>query len=297
MILTQNKTFLRIASALIALPIYLYTIINDRFFEIPLLITSLVITLGCLSEFYKVTDRGKEGKGFMKWGLLGAVVINLFVYYLAFGKNYFCINPEALDRFSFQLGGFILTFFLIIVFIGQLAKNSIPGSLYSMAITVFGLIFIAFFFSHILLLKSLSNGVYYILMLNLLVMVNDSAAYFGGMFFGKNKINSPISPNKTWEGYLAGLFFGSGSLIISNYCFYLQKGERLFGSIEIVFLGLFLCLLANSGDLLESLIKRDSKIKDSGSIIPGHGGLWDVFDALILALPVFYYYLFFKGIS
>ena len=66
--------------------------------------------------------------------------------------------------------------------------------------------------------------------------------------------------------------------------------------LECTILGIVISILANVGDLIESAVKRDGGFKDSGSIIPGHGGMWDVFDATIFALPLFYYYLVFKGI-
>jgi len=291
-----RTTFLRITSALVALPIYFYTIIDNNFWGLPLLLASIFITVTCLFEFYKISSKDGEISFLNQLGLFLAVIINLVIYYLAFGdKIYHQINFGF--KPSYQLIGALIVFLIIFLAVIKIWQNSIADSLDSLAITTFGLVFIVFFFSHIILLKSFEHGAYYILMINILVMVNDSAAYFGGMFFGKHKINSPISPNKTWEGYFTGVIFGIISLMISNRLLAIFIGEKLFTLSEVVFLGLVLCFLSNIGDLVESLIKRDSEIKDSGTIIPGHGGMWDVFDALIFVIPVFYYYLVFKGVQ
>jgi len=74
-------------------------------------------------------------------------------------------------------------------------------------------------------------------------------------------------------------------------------GVQLFSMIEAAVAGIFLSILGHIGDLVESAIKRDGSIKDSGSIIPGHGGMWDAFDALIFTYPLFYYFLILKGVS
>jgi len=79
-------------------------------------------------------------------------------------------------------------------------------------------------------------------------------------------------------------------VILSNY------QVELFSLPEAAFLGLLLSVFGNLGDLAESAVKRDGEIKDSGSIIPGHGGMWDVFDALIFTIPIFYYYIIISGL-
>jgi len=142
----------------------------------------------------------------------------------------------------------------------------------------------------------LKDGLYYILILNITVMANDSAAYFGGVLFGRHKTKFEVSPNKSWEGYFSGLLFSILAMIIINQVFASFFGRELFGMIEAAIIGIVISFLANTGDLVESTVKRDGSIKDSGSIIPGHGGMWDVFDAMIFSMPVFYYYLILKGI-
>ncbi len=127
-------------------------------------------------------------------------------------------------------------------------------------------------------------------------MVNDSAAYFGGVLLGRHKTGFEVSPNKSWEGYFSGILFSIITVTIYNEALITFFSKKLFSTFEATAIGIVLALLGNIGDLAESSVKRDANIKDSGTIIPGHGGMWDVFDALILTFPVFYYYLKIRGI-
>ncbi len=146
-------------------------------------------------------------------------------------------------------------------------------------------------------MKAFNDGFYYILILNIVIMINDTGAYFGGVLFGKHKTNFAVSPNKSWEGYFSGFLISIIAMIVCNEIFHSSNGASFFTLLEAACLGAFLSIIGHIGDLAESAIKRDSVIKDSGSIIPGHGGMWDVFDALIFALPFFYYYLVLKGVT
>jgi phosphatidate cytidylyltransferase len=132
--------------------------------------------------------------------------------------------------------------------------------------------------------------------LNIVIILNDAAAYFGGVLFGKHKTNFPVSPNKSWEGYLSGLFISIIAMIATDFFYSRFLNKDLFTLSESIILGIVLSIAGNLGDLAESAVKRDTAKKDSGSLLPGHGGMWDVFDAMIFSLPLFYYYLMLKGI-
>tara|TARA_B100000575_G_scaffold55953_1_gene42054 strand:+ start:7857 stop:8282 length:426 start_codon:yes stop_codon:yes gene_type:complete len=113
--------------------------------------------------------------------------------------------------------------------------------------------------------------------------VNNIFAYLIGSKFGKNKILEEISPNKTWEGFFGG-FFASFAFI-----YFIEFNFKLFNSYWIV-LGGMIPVASLIGDLLQSLYKRRAKIKDSGNLIPGHGGVYDRMDSVIYS--ALYYYLF-----
>ncbi len=280
-----KATMMRVLSAAVALPLYVFTIVTDLAQSLPILACSLIITLACLWEYYSITDRGDEGRAFVVPGMIAAVAVNVVMYLFAFGKILGYSRYIAPFDARIIMGGVAL--FLSIIIALQLFTRPLRGASYSMGVTLFGLVFIVFSFSHIIRLKSLVNGVYYVIILNIAVMLNDTFAYVGGVLFGRHKTGFPVSPNKSWEGYFSGLLFTIIGMVITNEVYAVFFGVQLFGMVEAVLLGIALSVLGNLGDLVESAVKRDGSIKDSGSIIPGHGGMWDVFDAMIFSLPLF----------
>ena len=117
------------------------------------------------------------------------------------------------------------------------------------------------------------------------IWVNNIFAYLTGSYFGNNKILEKISPNKTWEGFFGGLF---ASLI---FIYFMEYYFNLFNNYWVL-LGIMIPILSLIGDLLQSLYKRRAKIKDSGNLMPGHGGVYDRMDSVIYS--ALYYYLFLK---
>ncbi len=119
----------------------------------------------------------------------------------------------------------------------------------------------------------------------ILVWANDSGAYVFGVTLGKNRLFERISPKKSWEGFFGGMIIaGISAYIISQY----------FQSISLqhwVVISIIIVVFGTLGDLIESMLKRSKEIKDSGSILPGHGGVLDRFDALLIAAPMVYAYL------
>jgi phosphatidate cytidylyltransferase len=124
-----------------------------------------------------------------------------------------------------------------------------------------------------------------ILCLFVLIWVNDSMAYVGGKWLGKHKIAPFISPGKSWEGFFTGLFFGLGLAMVMGFWFFQEKWW-----IWVPLCGVML-VLAVLGDLAESWLKRKAGVKDSGNIMPGHGGFLDRFDSFLLSIPPIYYFL------
>ena len=127
-----------------------------------------------------------------------------------------------------------------------------------------------------------------VLLTFVLIWINDSFAYMGGSLYGRHKMIERISPNKTWEGTVTGIIF---TMLASVLAGYLWSGKILeFASFRWyawLLFGLFVAVLATLGDLLESLLKRQAGVKDSGRIMPGHGGVLDRMDSILLtAYPV-----------
>jgi len=118
------------------------------------------------------------------------------------------------------------------------------------------------------------------------VMTADSAALFVGSALGRHKLAPRISPGKTWEGLAGGLAGGiAGALIVRHF------GLQWIPLTHLVVLAVLVTLAGVGGDLAESLLKRWAAVKDSGALFPGHGGMLDRLDSLLLGAPVLYYYL------
>jgi phosphatidate cytidylyltransferase len=122
------------------------------------------------------------------------------------------------------------------------------------------------------------------LLLGMMVIIwaSDSGAYIFGSLLGKHKLAEKISPNKTWEGVIGGTIF---SILISLLYFHFFD---YFNSLQVMILATITIVAGTFGDLFESLIKRNFGVKDSGNLLPGHGGLYDRFDSLLAAAPVYY---------
>lgn len=169
--------------------------------------------------------------------------------------------------------------------------KSVKVALDTVAYTFFGIFYIAGLGGYFLLIHSLEGGSKMIIFLLLLIWTGDVAAYYGGRKFGKHKILPAVSPNKTVEGAIANVL---GTLIASGLSHVWFFEEFLLSHCLIV---AFMCgIIGQFGDFFESLIKRNCQVKDSGSLIPGHGGFLDRIDSLLFAGPVFYcYYQLFLG--
>ena len=127
----------------------------------------------------------------------------------------------------------------------------------------------------------------------LIVWTNDTFAYLSGNLFGKHKLYEKISPNKTWEGFIGGVAFSILAGFILDKYVYHNAGYALFFWAKSA---IFIAPAAVVGDLFQSALKRKMKVKDTGNIMPGHGGVLDRFDAMLFAIPVFYLLLYFEAI-
>ncbi|MBE9487748.1 MAG: phosphatidate cytidylyltransferase [Bacteroidetes bacterium] len=134
-------------------------------------------------------------------------------------------------------------------------------------------------------LLNIVNDYRIVLILFFVVWANDVGAYLVGVTFGKHKLFERISPKKSWEGFFGGLLFAIATASISGHIFF-QHSPYIWGVI-----GLLVGLAGVVGDLVESMYKRSINIKDSGNIIPGHGGFLDRFDAMFFAIPIYFFTL------
>jgi phosphatidate cytidylyltransferase len=148
--------------------------------------------------------------------------------------------------------------------------------------TTFGLIYLPFLAGFLILLGQPSDGLARVMTFVILVGCNDTFGYLVGVLIGRHPLVPTISPKKTWEGLIGSVIFTPlGGALCFHYIFELQWW------IGIV-VGLMIVFTATSGDLIESAMKRDLSLKDMGSILPGHGGMLDRLDSVLLSAPALY---------
>lgn len=230
-----------------------------------------------------------------KQNLRSQTQVMLLISLLVLALIYVITSKYGLDPLeSLRIGERALTLVLIAVFIiifsGELLRGDPEQGLLNAAANLFGTVYIGFMFAYILLLRFIpeQNGLYYVLFTVLVTWANDSAAYFVGINFGKHKLCPKISPKKSIEGSIGGLAGGLFAATVLSWYFHKPLGLMLLLGSIVVVAGQF-------GDLVESVIKRNADVKDSGNFLPGHGGVLDRFDSLLLSAPVVYYIVTYFG--
>ena len=239
----------------------------------------LIIQLGCLYEYQKllalIYPSYQNISAVHKWGLL---VVGCLMM-MTLGPVDLAINGMSIKF----LGSRVLPFVIGLMIIVDIFSKKF--SVQNLAISIAGLVYIPMCLSLFFQLKSFMTSTYFgswtfsiPLLLIVSIWVNDTMAYLVGSIIGKTPL-SPISPNKTWEGTIAGIVLSV--LIVS-------KGMPLVVPIQekyIFYISLTASIAGNFGDLLESRFKRLAGVKDSGSMMPGHGGFLDRFDSILFATP------------
>lgn len=201
-------------------------------------------------------------------------IANVVFGIIAFYKNF--------DLFAIALNLFAICAFMWVLFRGR------QPYIANVATTLLGMVYCSWFPLHLLFLRNtgnmqLNDGFLYILVMALAIFLTDTGCYYIGRHFGKHKLSPVISPNKTVEGSIGGAVFGIAAALLFGISFGFQWYHALF-------IGIICTTFAQIGDLCESMLKRDAGVKDSGDILPGHGGFLDRCDSYILTIPVMYYY-------
>jgi phosphatidate cytidylyltransferase len=230
----------------------------------------LLLSLLGLAEFYRMALPERKGVGLFA-SCAGALLPLALLY------------PDRITLLP-ALTLMIITFGLIFLFTIRDIKTA--GG--EVALLFMGILYVPLLLGHLLLLRGLNQGVEWIFLLMVIVMAGDSGAYYVGSNFGRTKLYSIVSPNKSVEGALGGLA-GSviGAFIAKATIF---PGLTAFDSLATA---LLLGILGQLGDLFESFLKRSFGVKDSGAIFPGHGGVLDRLDSILFAAPAAFYYAWF----
>jgi phosphatidate cytidylyltransferase len=238
----------------------------------------LVITIFSTWEFYKLIESAADDNQIKTQKYTGVIA----------SAGIFLISALILQKFLHPI--FILGFFPLIclTYIGELFyKADKPFT--NLAYTVFGVAYVAVPFTFLNILAFYFSGGEYnshlIIGFFVLLWSSDTGAYLAGSQFGKHKLFERISPKKSLEGSFGGAFVSiCAAVILSNYFAELSRTEWIITAILIVVFGTF-------GDLVESMLKRSINVKDSGKLLPGHGGLLDRFDGLLISVPFVVFYL------
>ncbi len=255
----------RIISSIILLCVLAVTISIDWLFG--LLVTAFTIV--GLYEFFAML----ENKG-----------INIYKYFgIAMGA---IIPLSIVFRFELTRNWELLFIVLAVLFliIMQFRRRDNSGVIVDISTTTFGILYISWFLSFLIKIRYLSGGIGLILAVIFITKLGDIGAYFIGSRFGKIPLIPRISPKKSVEGAVGGLIFSVLGAFIS-------KPFLNVTHLHTIFIGISLGILAQLGDLSESLMKRDCQVKDSGRILPGMGGALDFIDSLLFTAPAFYFYM------
>lgn len=225
-----------------------------------------------LFEFLNMAER--RGVFVYKYfTIILGMLIPLIVYFQMGTEGYFTLEP------------FFIVIACLFLFVLQFTRRDSSEALVSIAVTVFSLLYIAWFFSFLIKLKFLPHGALLVAFLVIVTKMGDVGAYFVGGSLGKHNLIPRISPHKTIEGTIGGLIFSVVTALASKA--YLTG----FHYLHLFTLGLLLGILAQVGDLAESLLKRACEVKDSGKNLSGFGGMLDLIDSLIFTAPIFYFYI------
>lgn len=242
-------------------------------------VVMLVIISLATHEYYRMLQAGGMSPHFRT-----ALCTNIVTFVLSF----LSCNYGLDSRFQLCSVGLVWLMFLIELF----SKNKNP--LANIALTILGCVYIGMPFTlfNLLAFKTGTYDYWPIIGLFALVWVNDTGAYLAGVTMGRHKLYERISPKKTVEGFIGGVVFtvavGLASYLCFGDCFFHAGMAFTLVSTAIV------AVVGTCGDLVESMFKRSVNIKDTGSLLPGHGGVLDRFDAVMFAAPIvsLLYYFF-----
>ncbi len=281
---------LRLVTAALLIPPLIYVIFQGGLW---VLATVVVLTLLGVNEFYNLIE-AKGAEPLRGVGTLAAVALPVVSY---LGSDY--------------AATVLLSFLLLGLMVAQLGKAQIGESLASISGTFFGVFYIGWLLSFAVSLRGFhavvqgrwgpdavlgmhpDAGAFYLLFVISSVIAGDVGAYFIGRRYGKRKLAPRVSPSKTVEGAIGAI---AGGLLVGLACKALFDAFRpelsaQLGWLACTFLSVLLAGVGIVGDLVESLLKRDAQVKDTGTLLPGTGGILDRIDSNLLGIPVMYYLL------
>jgi phosphatidate cytidylyltransferase len=270
----RRELLLRLHSWAVIIPVLLVPLLLGAFWMI---LGLLVLSVCCYREFARLTGQFRNFR------------VSIWTV-ASIGLVYFAVLDKWNDLFgASQVLG------VVFIAAGGLYVDQPKGYLQRVSLGIFAFLFFGVGFGHVAYLCNDQDFRPIVLLFFLAVELNDVFGYVFGNLFGKRKLCPNTSPGKTWAGSLGAV--AATSLLVLGLGRFVFAGQ-LAEPFHLLVLGLTISVSGQLGDLLMSSVKRDIGVKDTGTVIPGHGGLLDRFDSLLLAGPAFYHYVnFFHGIG
>lgn len=268
---TFGKLSTRLIAALLGIPIIILLTLLGKFW---FLLFASAIGLISFTEFSKMAKHKRSHTNFIV-GFISVLLIIINTY-----KQFILIE-------------YLITIIVLVLLVSELFRNR-ESAISNLGSSLLAIFYVGFFTSYLIKIRELysqsnfiyDQGGYLILAVFVSIWFCDSAAYFIGSAYGKNRLMPRVSPKKSWEGAIAGFVFSVAAMLGARE-FFLE----FLSSEQAIIIGIIVGVFGQMGDLIESLLKRDANVKDSSSIIPGHGGILDRFDSLIFSAPIIYLYL------
>jgi len=281
-------------TAAVLVPLVLYAIVLGGLFYLGVVI--VIVLLGQRELYRLIEDKGAQP--LVSYGLAAGAALPVVAY---LGNEYHVT--------------LILVATLLAVMVRQLGKAQIAEALVSISGTFFGVCYVGWLLSHAVVLRNFHDaaisrygadavarlgiapeaGIFYMIFCLAAVVLSDAGAYFTGRAWGKRKLAPKISPGKSVEGAIGGVVVGTAGGLLAKlvFDFFWPELSSLLGWQAALLMAIAVAIIAIVGDLVESLLKRDAQIKDTGRMLPGMGGVMDRIDSPLLGIPLMYYMLLF----
>jgi len=262
----------RLISSTIMILISIFAVVNQWAFIAVL----LALTIGGLYEFFYLIK--KKGIPIYSYtGIIFGVLIPLSIFF----------QFELTKKWELLF----IVVVLLLIFLLQLGRKENSNAIIGISTTLFGVIYVSWFFSFLIKIRFLLPGVEGVKLLGFILLITkcgDMGALLIGSKFGKHPLLPHVSPNKTIEGSLGSFLFSAAAAVLAQS---LLPAQLNLSIAHVILIGIFFGGIGQLGDMSESLIKRDCNVKDSGKFLPALGGALDAIDSLLFSAPAFYFYM------
>lgn len=262
----------RLLVAVVAIPILLFATFWENTFLFKVLAAAGLVL--AFLEYLRMVERDKK-KPLRTEGLVSLLLL-LLPWFL---------KPWT----TWGTGASMLMAFLVLTFSFMRSQRPLREMLTSVSVTFFGVAYFGILGGYFFRLRELPEGAWHLVWLYMATWAYDTGGYFAGHWWGKHLLAPQVSPKKTWEGCLGGwVLVAAGLFLLWETVPVLSQTYRW---VDVLAISLLFSFFGQMGDLVESVIKRSLLAKDSGSLLPGHGGVFDRIDSLLFNAPTLFFYL------